>query len=191
MDQAKAFDRVHRLYLWVVLWRKGVPDRFVRWLELLYKQAHILPTMDGYRGALVRQRQGLRQGCPLSLLLYVLALDPFLEQVECDLRLTGARFCGKGTGVAARKVVAVAYADDATFFVTTEKVVLKRHAEAYTAKAIRLPRGSRAPSMAVSTLEEGGRGTPASRHLVWLGGRQLSHQKWRAKTEFQLQRWKN
>ncbi|KAJ6633391.1 hypothetical protein lerEdw1_014512, partial [Lerista edwardsae] len=89
LDQSKAFGRVDRAYLWAVLHARGVPEGFICLLQRLYERATAVPVVEGWRGDPVPLASGLRQGCPLSPLLYVLALDPLLEAVRADGRITG------------------------------------------------------------------------------------------------------
>ncbi|KAJ6661494.1 hypothetical protein lerEdw1_014403 [Lerista edwardsae] len=88
LDQSKAFDRVDRAYLWAVLRARGVPEGYICLLQRLYERATAVPVVEGWRGEPVPLASGLQQGCPLSPLLYVLALDPLLEAVRADGRIT-------------------------------------------------------------------------------------------------------
>ncbi|KAJ6655574.1 hypothetical protein lerEdw1_005045 [Lerista edwardsae] len=116
LDQSKAFDRVNRDYLWAVLRERGVPEAFVHLLQGLYERATAVPVVQGWRGAPVPLASGLQQGCPLSPLLYVLALEPLLGAIRADGRITGILARGSG-----RRLKAVAHADNA--------YVLLRHGE--------------------------------------------------------------
>ncbi|KAJ6651805.1 hypothetical protein lerEdw1_016466 [Lerista edwardsae] len=116
LDQSKAFYRVDRAYLWAVLCARGVPEGYICLLQRLYKRATAVPTVEGWRGKPVPLASGLRQGCPLSPLLYVLALDLLLEAVRADGHIAGVLARGSG-----RRLKAVAHADDA--------YVLLRHGE--------------------------------------------------------------
>ncbi|KAJ6633389.1 hypothetical protein lerEdw1_014513 [Lerista edwardsae] len=111
LDQSKAFGRVDRAYLWAVLHARGVPEGFICLLQRLYERATAVPVVEGWRGDPVPLASGLRQGCPLSPLLYVLALDPLLEAVRADGRIAGVLARGSG-----RWLKAVAHADDAYVF---------------------------------------------------------------------------
>ncbi|KAJ6661501.1 hypothetical protein lerEdw1_014410 [Lerista edwardsae] len=116
LNQSRAFDRVDRDYLWAVLREHGVPEAFVHLLQGLYERATAAPVVQGWRGAPVLLASELRQGCPLSPLLYVLALEPLLGAIRADGRIAGILVCGSG-----QQLKAVAHADDA--------YVLLRHGE--------------------------------------------------------------
>uniref|UniRef100_A0A803K9P7 Reverse transcriptase domain-containing protein n=1 Tax=Xenopus tropicalis TaxID=8364 RepID=A0A803K9P7_XENTR len=111
LDQAKAFDRVDHQYLWATLRKYGIPDQFVEWLTVLYREGESFPLVNGWRGENFRVETGVRQGCPLSPLLYVFAIDPFLRAVQAlDLEGFRAPRC--------LPLKLVAYADDVTVVVS-------------------------------------------------------------------------
>uniref|UniRef100_A0A803J4H2 Reverse transcriptase domain-containing protein n=1 Tax=Xenopus tropicalis TaxID=8364 RepID=A0A803J4H2_XENTR len=111
LDQAKAFDRVDHEYLWAVLAKYGIPGTFIRWLSALYKGAVSFPLINGWRGENFEVGAGVRQGCPLSPLLYVFAIDPFLRRLQAG----GI----KGLSVpCSQPLRSVAYADDVTVAVS-------------------------------------------------------------------------
>lgn len=58
--------------------------------------------------------RGVRQGCPLSLLLFVLAIEPFLKNVENNSHILGLQLPGSQT------VKVTAYADDVTLYLRDE-----------------------------------------------------------------------
>lgn len=115
LDQAKAFDRVNHEYLWLLLRRYGLPDQFVDWLQVLYRGAESFPLVNGWVGRAFSVDSGVRQGCPLSPLLYVFAVDPFVRRLDCE-RLVGVPVGPVGGPVSAVKVVA--YADDVSVVVS-------------------------------------------------------------------------
>lgn len=110
LDQAKAFDRVSHRYLTVALTQYGFPVEIVQLLERLYGSYSSRLCINGRDGRDFRVLSGVRQGCPLSPLLFVLAIDPFLRGLERDRNITGLPLPGNGSW----KVLA--YADDVLVF---------------------------------------------------------------------------
>ncbi len=117
LDQEKAFDRVSHAFLMSVLERLKFGPLFRAWIRLLYTRVKSRIGVNGFYSELVEQRGGVRQGCPLSPLLYILSLEPLVVALRSAPALTGLHLPG-GRGVSAK---VVAYADDMTLFLTSEQ----------------------------------------------------------------------
>ncbi|CAI9608046.1 unnamed protein product [Staurois parvus] len=135
LDQAKAFDRVNHEYLWLLLGRYGLQGRFIDWLKTLYNGAESFPLVNGWVGQPFEVGSGVRQGCPLSPLLYAFAIDPFVRRLE------GASLCGVPLGIAGvPPLKVVAYADDVSVIISgTEEAqevvsVIEQYTEASGSK---------------------------------------------------------
>ncbi|CAM5178944.1 unnamed protein product [Eretmochelys imbricata] len=66
LDQSKAFDHVNLNYLWKVHKQYGLLGDFIRWLQVLYKQALVYPLVNGWLGNKVPVHMDVKQSCPLS-----------------------------------------------------------------------------------------------------------------------------
>ncbi|CAH2245870.1 Hypothetical predicted protein [Pelobates cultripes] len=90
--------------------------------------AESFALVNGWRGRTFRIRSGFRQGCPLSPLLYVFAVDPFIRRVEVSTLQGVARAPGRPLWV-------VAYADNYSIVVsdTRESTVVDELILAYFA----------------------------------------------------------
>lgn len=69
-------------YLARVIRKIGLLDRFVKAVEALYRNAKTLPIVNGYKGEPFYVRSGVRQGDPLSCILYNIAIEPFARFLE-------------------------------------------------------------------------------------------------------------
>ncbi|KAF1315563.1 putative Pollike protein, partial [Globisporangium splendens] len=76
LDFQKAFDRVNWDYMFRLLERMGIGDGFTRWVKLLYTdpQAHLL--INGDIQPALHPTRGVKQGDPLSALLFILTIEP-------------------------------------------------------------------------------------------------------------------
>ncbi len=88
MDLKKAFDIVSREALWQVLAGLGVKGGLLRCLQTMYAKdtIHINHPSKGVTSRF-RCQQGVKQGCPLSPLLFRLYLDALegcLDGKECN-----------------------------------------------------------------------------------------------------------
>lgn len=81
LDQEKAYDRVHPEYLRCVLLRFGFPPTLVDSLSHLFFGTQIHVSINGWLGSPFTQGRGLRQGDPLSPLLFNLAFEPLLRSI--------------------------------------------------------------------------------------------------------------
>lgn len=76
-DAEKALDMMEWPYSFVVLDKMGIGPAFQTWIKNLYKEQHASIGMEGIYSKKMQISQGVRQGCPLSTLLFALALEPF------------------------------------------------------------------------------------------------------------------
>ena len=115
LDQSKAFDRVDHRFLVTVLETAGFKPEFQRWISMMYHNPQAVVQVNGRRSGTIAIERSVRQGCPLSPLLYVLALEPLLRRLRDEgtsPALRGIPFVGR---LAAR---VSAFADDVTVFVS-------------------------------------------------------------------------
>ena len=115
LDQKKAFDNVDHGYLFHTLRAMGFGDTFISYIKLLYNGTESLVKVCGSLTAPFTFDKGIRQGCPLSGLLYSIAIEPFLNKLRKNLN--NHSFLLPGTD----KYCSVsAYADDISIFVTSD-----------------------------------------------------------------------
>jgi hypothetical protein len=80
LDIAKSFDSVSWGYILELLKRHGFPPKFRDWIATFLCTSSSRVLLNGVTGLPAKHGRGLRQGYPLSPLLFVLAIDP-LQQI--------------------------------------------------------------------------------------------------------------
>lgn len=91
LDTAKAFDSVEWKYLWRCLERYGFGPRFIRCVQLLYQNPTAKVVANGWPSPVFDLSRGMRQGCPLSPLLYALAAEPLAMSVLANAEIKGLK----------------------------------------------------------------------------------------------------
>lgn len=89
LDQEKAYDRVHPGYMSHIFKKFGFSDKVNTIIQNLFFDTSISISINGFLGAPVTQGRGLRQGDPLSPLLYNLAFEPLLRTILASSELSG------------------------------------------------------------------------------------------------------
>ena len=117
LDQAKAFDRVSHSWLCKVLRACNLPELFVTWVEILYSNAQSKILVNNELSGALELERGVRQGCSLSPMLYILTLEPLLNAIRSNINISGIQTPSRDRGIP-RKQKVLAYADDTNFFVT-------------------------------------------------------------------------
>ncbi|KAK3516631.1 hypothetical protein QTP70_022033 [Hemibagrus guttatus] len=89
VDLEKAFDCVPRGILWEVLWEYGVRGPLLRAVWSLYNRSRSLVRIASCKSDLFPVHVGLRQGCPLSPVLFIVFMDRISRRSQ---GLEGVRF---------------------------------------------------------------------------------------------------
>jgi len=81
LDQEKAYDRIDLEYLWRTLEAFGFPATFIAKVRNLYWTAMMVIRINRFVSELFNVSRGVRQGDPMSCLLYNLAIEPLIESI--------------------------------------------------------------------------------------------------------------
>ena len=114
LDQEKAFDRVNHKFLFKALEKYGFGNSFIHWIKLLYSNACTKLNINGFLTANIPLKSGVRQGCPLSSLLYVLVIEILALQLRANPNIVGFTIHGE-------KIISSHYADDAVIKITQNR----------------------------------------------------------------------
>ena len=111
IDLNKAFDRVEHEFLFRTMKEFGFGDRIVSWIRLLYKEAKSRVKCNGLMTDTFALERSVRQGCPLSALLYSMSIEPFAVLIKKDSNIKGIQIPGEKINIIQQ------YADDMTITV--------------------------------------------------------------------------
>lgn len=117
LDIRKAFDSVKWEYILNLLRRRGFPSKFRDWITALLCTSSSRILLNGVAAPPIKHGSGLRQGDPISPLLFVIAIDPLQQLLELATRKKLLHKI-RGRGPMVRTSL---YADDAAVFVTPIK----------------------------------------------------------------------
>jgi hypothetical protein len=84
IDLNKAFDRVEHDFMFRVMGKYGFGNRIIGWIKLLYKKAKSRVKCNGVLTDSFILERSVRQGCPLSALLFVLSVEPLAAFLKKD-----------------------------------------------------------------------------------------------------------
>ena len=114
LDQEKAFDRLDWRLMHATLGRMGFKYSFLRWVRLFYSQVQSAVIVNGHLSSFFSLSRGVRQGCPLSLLLVA-------EVLAVNIRCNPAGIPGLSLPGVPMVVSPVhQYVDDTTFILLTD-----------------------------------------------------------------------
>ena len=89
LDQLKAFDRLDHSWMMKVLHHYNFGSSFIKWIHILYNDITSKDIVNGFLTKSIKIERGVRQGCPLSPLLYILAMNPIANDIIQDVQIKG------------------------------------------------------------------------------------------------------
>ena len=92
----------------------GIGEGFIKWVRVLYANATTKLKINGHLSANIPLNRGVRQGCPLSGLLYVLVIEVLALQLRKNPNIVGFQVGGE-------KIISLHYADDAIITIKQNK----------------------------------------------------------------------
>ena len=119
LDNIKAFDRLIREFLWVVLETMGFDLWTIQAIKNLYSENYARIIINGFLSDPFPVESGVKQGCPLSSLLFAVAMEPLARSILEDPLYTGSGFMIPGS----KEVRLIQHLDDMTLFCKNSHVI--------------------------------------------------------------------
>ena len=88
----------------------GIGEWFVKWISTLYSSTSALVNVNGFLSNPIPFKRGVRQGCPLSSMLYVLVIEVLALQLRANPNIVGFQ-------IEQEKIVSAHYMDDTTIII--------------------------------------------------------------------------
>jgi len=111
VDQEKAIDKVSWEFMFEVLRRLGLPEGFIEMVKVLYSNPESCLNVNGELTPFILIMRGVRQGCPLSLLLYILVAEALGLAIKSCPEIKGFKMPGYDP------IPVLQYADDTNLIV--------------------------------------------------------------------------
>ena len=109
LDFEKAFDTVSRAYLFKTLQSFNFGESFCKWIRILYTSPLCSIINNGHSTESFETTRGIRQGCPISALLFILVAEIMAIEIRENNKI-------KGLSILDSSITLTQMADDTTLF---------------------------------------------------------------------------
>ena len=116
LDQEKTFDRVDHQFLLKTLKHLNFGDNFISWIEIILKDISSQIKINGLLSDDILIVRGVRQGDPLSALLYVIIAEVLGNLIRSNKDINGI-------AINSIEQKILQYGDDIQIIVTTDKSI--------------------------------------------------------------------
>ena len=118
LDWEKAFDRVDWEFLKKIMTKLGFPKLIINWLMILYTNITSSCIINGNITKEFNIERGVRQGCPLSMLVYVLFQEPLYLAIQQNRKILAIETPDKESKT-------MGYADDTTICIRDDESLVE------------------------------------------------------------------
>ena len=113
LDFKKAFDSLEWDFMLKALEKFNFGPDFLKWVKIFYTDPEAVIKVNGFLSSPVKLYRGVRQGCPLAALLFIIAVELLSIQIKNNQELSGFELKQKNK----TKIVKISqYADDSMLF---------------------------------------------------------------------------
>jgi len=112
LDQEKAYDKVQHNFIWKTLDKFGFPKHFTNTVKTLYENADTVIIINGVISKPYKVTRGVRQGDPLSCLIFNLAIESLTAALRTSA-LQGLQIEGEH-----EHLITTLFTDDTTVYLS-------------------------------------------------------------------------
>ena len=112
LDYAKAFDTISTEAVVKALHFFDLGQSFIKWIQILLHNRESCVRNGGFISNFFKMERGVRQGCPISPLLFIFTVELLARSIRAENNIKGIQFNGAQFPIKIKQ-----YADDTTLFV--------------------------------------------------------------------------
>ena len=120
VDFTKAFDSLEWNFMLNTLKHFGFNESFINWVKTLYTDIQTCVMNNGWVSEMFKNTRGIRQGCPLSALLFVLSVEIMASRLRNNKDIKGFQIKIDET---THSIKISQLADDTTLFCTSKEEI--------------------------------------------------------------------
>lgn len=111
LDFEKAFDSIEWIFLFKTLEKYKFSNNFIKWMKILYNNPMFRIKNNGWNSKTCYMSRGIRQGCPISAILYLFVADVLALKVKNNDQILGIKPSNYS-----KEFKHIQHADDLTLF---------------------------------------------------------------------------
>ena len=92
IDFRQAFDKINTDYICIVFEKIGFGEYFISWLKTIFSNRKSCVKNGGHLSRFFNVKCGVKQGCPLAPLLFVLASEILAQNIIQDPKIKGVKY---------------------------------------------------------------------------------------------------
>ena len=118
IDAEKAFDRIQHQFMIKTLQKMGIEGTYLNKVKAIYDKPTVNIILNGEKLKALPLRSGTRHGCPLSLLLFNIALEALATVIREEKEIKGIRI--------GKEVKLSLFADDMILYIENSKNSIRK-----------------------------------------------------------------
>ena len=91
LDFKKAFDSIEWNFIFETLKHFNFGESLIKWIKILYNNPQICIKNNGYVSDVLDIHRGVRQGCPISCLIFILCVEILAESIRKNEKIAGIK----------------------------------------------------------------------------------------------------